>query len=150
MSWSQILVPTDFSEPAATALDSALDLASVLGAGVTILHAYHLVIPMSVPPTGGGFRMPASAARELRARAREAVEELVERRSGSGVEMTARAVEAPPATAILSEAERIPADLIVMGTHGRSGLAHAFLGSVAERVVRMAGCPVLTMRAGGG
>ena len=147
MNWREILVPTDFSEHAGAALDLALDLAEAFGARVTILHAYHVVIPLSVPPTGGGFRMPGNIVRELRVRAEEAVGRLAQERSRPGVRVSGRAVEEPPVSAISNEAERISADLIVMGTRGRSGLAQAFLGSVAGRVIRTASCPVLTTHA---
>lgn len=149
MDCREILVPTDFSEPARVALDHALELAEAFGASLTILHAYHLVIPMSVPPTGGGFRMPGRVARELRQRAQSAVDALMEAHARPGRTLRARALESPPAQAILAEVERIPADLVIMGTHGRTGIAHLLLGSVARRIVQMAPCPVLTLRGRG-
>jgi nucleotide-binding universal stress UspA family protein len=147
MSWRRILVATDFSEHADAALALALDLAERVGASVTVLHSYHAVIPKAVPPSGGGFRMPGSVARELRDQAREAVERLARERSRPGLELEGVAVEAPPAFAITSEAGRMPADLIVMGARGRSGLRRALLGSVAAKVLRTAPCPVLTVHA---
>jgi len=149
MECREILVPTDFSEHSHAALDHALELAQVFGSALTILHAYHLVIPMSVPPTGGGFRMPGHVARELRARAHAAVEKLVEEHAGPGRTLRGRAVESPPVQAILDEVDRGSVDLIVMGTQGRSGIARLLLGSVARRIVQTAPCPVLTLRAGG-
>ncbi len=146
MDCREILVPTDFSEHADAALDYALELAEVFGSALTILHAYHLVIPMSVPPTGGGFRMPGHVARELRERAQAAVEGLVERHVRPGRVLRGRAVESPPAQAILAEVERSAVDLIVMGTQGRTGIAQLLLGSVARRIVQAAPCPVLTLR----
>jgi nucleotide-binding universal stress UspA family protein len=146
MDCREILVPTDFSEHARAALEHALELAEVFGASLTILHAYHLLIPMSVPPTGGGFRMPGHVARELRQRAQAAVDGLVEAHARSGRILRARAVESSPVQAILAEVERSRVDLIVMGTHGRTGIAHLVLGSVARRIVQMAPCPVLTLR----
>lgn len=140
-----MLVPTDFSEHADAALDYALELAEIFGSALTILHAYHLVIPMSVPPTGGGFRMPGHVARELPERAQSAVEGLVEEHARPERPLRARAVELPPAQAILAEVERSPVDLIVMGTQGRTGIAHLLLGSVARRIVQTAPCPVLTL-----
>jgi len=142
----EILCPTDFSRHAAAALDYALELAEVFGSALTILHAYHLVIPMSVPPTGGGFRMPGHVARELRERAQAAVEGLVEEHVRPGRRLRGRAVESPPAQAILAEVERSAVDLIVMGTQGRTGVFPLLLGSVARRIVQTAPCPVLTLR----
>jgi nucleotide-binding universal stress UspA family protein len=147
MSWKHILVPTDFSEPADAALGFALDLAEALDASVTVFHAYHVVIPLSVPPSGGGFRMPGHVARELRERAEEAVAGLVQSRARPGLRLSGRAVEAPPAPAIIEEAMRLPADLIVMGTRGLTGLKRIALGSVAKRVIQHAPCPVLTLHA---
>ena len=145
MGCREILVPTDFSEHADAALDYALELAEAFGADLILLHAYHLVIPMSVPPTGGGFRMPGRVARELRERAQGAVERLVAAHAGPGRRIRGQAVEAPPAEAILAEVERSPVDLIVMGTLGRTGIAQLLLGSVARRIVQTAPCPVLTL-----
>jgi nucleotide-binding universal stress UspA family protein len=147
MDWKRILVPTDFSEPAEAALAHALEFAQQVGASVTIVHAYHLAIPLSVPASGGGFRMSGHIARELQARAEEAVEALARDSSKPGFVVEGRAIESPAAIAITKEAERLPADLIVMGTRGLTGLKHLALGSVAERVIQTAPCPVLTVHA---
>ena len=147
MGCREILVPTDFSPHADAALDYAFELSEVFGSALTILHAYHLVIPMSVPPTGGGFRMPGHVARELREHAQGVVEGLVEANVRPGRMLRGRAVESPPAQAILAEVERSAVDLIVMGTQGRTGIAQLLLGSVARRIVQTAPCPVLTLRA---
>jgi nucleotide-binding universal stress UspA family protein len=147
MEWKRILVPTDFSDDATVALEWALDLAQEIGASVTLLHAYHVVIPLAVPPSGGGFRIPGAIAREMRSRAEGEVARAASEHARPGVRLEGRAVEEPASFAIVREAGRLPADLIVMGTRGRSGLTHAVLGSVAERVMATAPCPVVTVRA---
>ncbi len=144
---NRILVPTDFSETADAALAYAKDLATKLGASLHLVHVY-------ADPYAAAASAPevyASVPDEVRHRALEEVRErLLERLDASeeyqfrGSRGTVRGLVAPQ---IVNYAESQDIDLIVMGTHGRRGVAHLLLGSVAEHVVRTAGCPVLTVRA---
>lgn len=139
-----ILVPTDFSPHADRALEFAVELAKSQGAALHLAHVLD-VLPYTTLPGGVPLYDPSMVAR--------AREELVksltiakERLSKAGVtRVETTLIEGQPQREIVYLAEQIPAQLIVMGTHGRSGLAHAFLGSVAERVVRKAPCPVITV-----
>jgi nucleotide-binding universal stress UspA family protein len=141
MGLRHVLVATDFSEPAARATSLAITLAEKFGAKLTLLHAYTL-------PTYGyadGLYWPvedlARAAREVL----DAELEKVKRRL-PGAEGVVRM--GLPWEQIILLAKEQNADLIVMGTHGRRGLARIALGSVAERVVRLAPVPVMTVGAG--
>ena len=146
MNIRTILVPTDFSDHAGKALTTAKELAQALGAKIVVLHAYHVDVPM-ISPMAGGAVLPQSFYDDLRAHAKSEVEKLAATVAGDGVEVTGVALGDPAGLAIIAEAERLPADLIVMGTHGHTGLKHVVLGSVAERIVRTAPCPVLTVKA---
>ena len=139
----RILVPTDFGEPADEALDYALDLAPALGATVSLVHVLAdpyegKVYSEQYPP------MPEEIREVFLADARQRLAHRVTRGGQSAV--TSSIVTGPTAQAIVASARAQNADLIVMGTHGRHGVAHLFMGSVAERVVRIAPCPVLTVR----
>lgn len=140
-----ILVPTDFSKDARLATSAAIDLLSTLpqGARLILLHVYHLPFEYTaygmIPTAFDYFKDVEGAAQD---RLREAAGRL--EREGLSVETVAR--EGYPPEVIVDAAESAGADLIAMGTHGRSGLAHLLLGSTAERVVQRARCPVLTVR----
>jgi nucleotide-binding universal stress UspA family protein len=143
MRMQKILVPTDFSPGAAVAVDQALTMAQAFGASVTLFHVYSL--PTYVFPDGSTFL----AGPEVTARIESDVEDALskaaqdaERRSGVPV-LKRSQIGAPYDEIVRAAAEY---DLVVMGTHGRTGLRHLFLGSVAEKVVRHATCPVLTVR----
>ena len=146
-SLNRILVPTDFSETADAALAYAKDLAARLSASLHLVHVY-------ADPYSASAYAPevyTSVPPEVRQRALEEVRErLFERLDASeeyqfrGTRGVVRGLVAPQ---IVSYAASQDIDLIVMGTHGRRGVAHLLLGSVAEHVVRIARCPVLTVRA---
>ena len=140
-----ILVPTDFSDDADQALTTAIELAGLLGAGITVVHAYSLVVPMATPMMGGGT-LPQEYYDQMRAEATAQVERATDRVTAAGIKATGVTLPGPASTAIVSQAEQLSAGLIVMGTRGLSGLKHVMLGSVAERVVRTASCPVLTVK----
>jgi len=143
-----LVVPCDFSDHARAALAVACDLARRLGSEIHLLHV--IQPPTLAYVTGGGYATAAPAPvdlEELRQTARSALDELAARLDSKGG-FTTHVVECPSIEeAILECARQLAADLIVMGTHGRTGLAHIFLGSVAERTLRRAPCPVLTVRA---
>jgi nucleotide-binding universal stress UspA family protein len=141
----QILVPTDFSEPSEKAVRYAKALAQAFG-GAT-LHLLHVVETAFVHGwTSEGY---VGALPELRERLeREARDALAKCATDAelpaGVRLVTRVGH--PVAEILRYARQEAVDLVVMGTHGRSGIGHLLMGSVAERVVRAASCPVLTVR----
>jgi universal stress protein A len=147
MKIQTILVPTDFSPDARAALVKAKELARVLGSRIVLLHAYRVDVPMSTPELGGGFVLPDRFYEDLRASATSQVDALAAATLKDGVKAEGLAVEDRPGPAIVDAAKRLPADLIVMGTRGLTGLMHVLLGSVADRVIREASCPVLTVKA---
>ncbi len=146
MNVNTILVPSDFSADAEKALSTATELAKLFGARIVVLHAYHVDIPM-VSPMAGGYALPQGFYEDLRSQATAQVEKLSKEAATEGIEATGIVLQEPAAFAIAAQAESLPADLIVMGTRGLTGLKHVVLGSVAERVVRTAPCPVLTVKA---
>ena len=141
-----ILVPTDFSEDAGEALSTAEKLAKIFDAKVAVLHAYHVDVAIA-SPIAGGYSIPPGFYEELRSSAALQVEKIAEQLGAEGVDAIGVVSQEPAAHAIVAEAKRLPADLIVIGTRGRTGIKHVVLGSVAERVVRTAPCPVLTVKA---
>lgn len=146
-----VLLPTDFSEDAGRAARAALGLLGPLGGGtpggpavrLVLLHAFNLPIEYTAYgpiPTSLHFLRDTGAEAETR------LAEQAERLRAEGFEVETVAREGDPAEVIAEEARRCQVDLLALGTHGRSGLAHLLLGSTAERVVQHAPCPVLTLR----
>lgn len=145
----RILVPVDFSEPSRGALAYAAALARTLGAAVEVVHVAE--VPVFVP---SGSLPDAAADLSLVALVRENADNLLAKfiaeAAEQGITVQASRVDlGPPAQVITALASGGGYDLIVIGTHGRTGLAHALIGSVAERVVRHASCPVLSVRPNG-
>ena len=141
----RILCPVDFSEASAGALAAAARLARDAGGTLTLLHVD--VVPGSAIPEAI-LATPPDLARDLSAEADRPLAEWAARATKLGaprVEVR-RSVGQPPQE-ILALLEAEPFDLAVLGTHGRGGIGHALLGSVAEQVVRRAPCPVLTVGA---
>lgn len=146
MKVNTILVPTDFSADADNALATATELARVFDAKIVLLHAYHVDVPV-FSTMAGGYALPQGFYDDVRKYATSQIDEVVEKLAADGIEATGIVICEPAALAIVAHAESLPADLIVMGTRGHTGLKHVLLGSVAERVVRLAACPVLTVKA---
>lgn len=149
--YARILVPLDFSDHARRALDEAVRLGRACGARLRLVHAYQLPI---VPPGAGATAAGAPGAMtvpnldgSLRKASVEALQQEAERVRDAGLEVDVEVGTGPPASFVAEAARAWPADLIVMGTRGAGGLAHVLLGSVAERTIRSAPCPVLTVRA---
>lgn len=145
MKIERILVATDFSESAEKAVEAATELARKFEAELVLLHAYKIDIPLASPMTAGGYALPADFFERLGTEARQRVEAAAQEITSKGVSTTGIAVEESAAAAIVETAESRDVDLIVMGTRGLTGLKHVALGSVADRVVRLAPCPVLTV-----
>lgn len=138
-----ILVPSDFSECSDEAVQYGLELAHRFGAS---LHLLHVVADPAAQPWGAeAFSMPVLEVVEAwQKQAEERLQAAVPDADRDRV--TVVSVVATPCAEILAYAAAHAVDLIVMGTHGRSGISHLLLGSIAERVVRRAPCPVLTVR----
>lgn len=140
----RLLVPTDFSPSSEIALQYAIDLAPP-GASVHVLHVVDDAGLLAAYPDGMYVDLLALRA-DLIAQAELQLAAFVKKIVAPRTVVTTEAVAGRPSLWIADAAKTRNADLIVMGTHGRGGLAHLMLGSVAERVVRTAQCPVLTVR----
>jgi nucleotide-binding universal stress UspA family protein len=143
-----ILVATDFGPASDTALRYGRALASRFGARLHVLHVTENIYLTAGSLYGYGYTsMPPNIQQEIEAAAAKQTAELLtdeERRTQQGIAVTVPA--ASPAAAIADYARRHDIDLAVLGTHGRGAVSHLLMGSVAERVVRTAPCPVLTVR----
>lgn len=141
----RILLPTDFSKHSANALRYAAALAEKFRAE---LHLLHVVQDLAVflPETFNATAPAVPTVEQLTAAVREALDRVVRENGLEGFTICREVREGAPFQEILRVAREKEIDLIIMGTHGRSGLAHVLLGSVAERVVRKSPCPVLTVR----
>jgi nucleotide-binding universal stress UspA family protein len=141
---NDILVPIDFSDHSSAALEAATEIAKRFGAKVWLLHCYPVysggVTPYSIVT-------PARYYRDIRNEAECRLRQSQEKMETEGVEAESSVSPTNPHEAIVSRAKGIGVDLIVMGTRGLTGFKHAMLGSVAERTVRLAPCPVLTVKA---
>jgi nucleotide-binding universal stress UspA family protein len=139
-----ILVPTDFSDHSAAALDLAIDVARTYGATLHLLHCYP-IDPGAISPYG--IVIPEGFDRDIREAAEQQLARWADKASAAEVRVELHLSGMFPAEVIAQTAGEIRADLIAMGTRGFSGLKHVLLGSVAERVLRLAPCPVLTVKA---
>ena len=139
----RILAPTDFSEYGEVALRYACEFAARFGAELHLLNVAQSPLYLAPDPT-----LLVGAAAELGEQWKaEAANQLDQLPLPVQLPVVVRVVrEGPPVVEIVRYARENDVDLIVIGTHGRSGLSHVFLGSVAENVVRKASCPVLTVR----
>ena len=143
MEIHKILVPLDFSDYSEQALHWAVGLAETWQAQILVLH----VVPRTSYPVmvTGGFDIGDFEA-GLRAGVEAQAKEFMAKVQNRGVPIEVRTLVGEPFHDICHTAEHEGSDLIVMGSHGRTGLSHVLLGSVAERVVRHAPCPVLVVR----
>jgi len=139
----QILHATDFSSASRPAFAKALEMAKHDRARLFLLHV------LTPPSPFLGDKLPSSYL-ELQAQARRGAERrlvaAVDRAKKAGVRVQAKLIGGAPSEEIVRAARRQRPDLIVIGTHGRTGLGRVFMGSVAERVLQRASCPVLTVR----
>ena len=141
----RILLPTDFSEYAKTARNYACAFTEHFGAELHMLHVLQDLVAM-VPEPGLAFPPPGDYMGELQESAERALDQLLDADWAKDKTIVKATRQGPPFLEIIRYAKEHDIDLIVLGTHGRSGLAHVLLGSVAEKVVRKAPCPVLTVR----
>jgi nucleotide-binding universal stress UspA family protein len=140
-----VLVPVDFEPTSYHALACARDLARMFGARLHVLHVLEDAFALPAGTEGPLSAFPR-LEREAEDDARGRVNAILTEQDRQAGAMAAVRLGASPASAIVGYAAEIQADVIVMGTHGRSGTALGTIGSVAEQVVRTASCPVLTLR----
>ena len=141
----RILAPTDFSDNSTAAVRYAAELADKFQAEVVLLHVVQdlaLVLPDAVMPT------PVATPNldDMIAAAKTGIANLVRELDLARLNPKSEVRVGSPATEIVAAAEDLKADLLCVSTHGRTGLAHFLLGSVAEKIIRHAPCPVLTVR----
>lgn len=145
MNITRILCPIDFSEVSEHALEQATRLAGWFEARLTVLHVFNQVF-LPVPGLAmPGYGADLAASPEEQQRVRTDLERFVAPSRRAGVAIDVVIEQGAPVHHILSVARALPADLIVIGTHGVSGFEHLMLGSVTEKVLRKAACPVLTV-----
>ena len=146
MSWiRRILHPSDFSPASRPALRQAIQLAKAVRGHLVIVHV--LTTPIVVPEVYLSPRTYDELDESIRASGRRQLTRLLAHARRAGVRASGRLLEGVPVDApIVRIAKTVRADVIVMGTHGRSGVRRVVLGSVAARVVAAAPCPVLTVR----
>ncbi len=141
----KILVATDFSAGSLPALSQALEIARRFSARLLLVHVIH--DPAEAPGFYSAKKAGKKVFRNMEQAARQMMEEFADKHMKNFKKSDARVVPGLPAAQIVHLAEKEKVDLIVMGTHGRSGLTRLMLGSVADKVVRSATCPVLTVHA---
>jgi nucleotide-binding universal stress UspA family protein len=144
--FKQILVPVDFSPASREALDHAAALARTSKAAVTLMHVVESVQYATPADLFGAAANLGMLEDEQRRVAQKELARLAARLQKRGLRVRTVLASGTPARAIVNAARRLKAGLIVMSTHGRTGFTHLLMGSVAERVVRTAACPVLTLR----
>ena len=142
---TRMLVPTDFSPASDIAFNYAIDLAARQGSRVHLLHVIEETNFATAYPDGFYVELPG-VREHLLNEANNRLRAMAEQCADTGVTVTTEVASGRPARVIAEMAKNRGTDLIVMGTHGRSGFAHLLLGSVAERIVRTAPCAVLTVR----
>ena len=144
MTVRHILVPVDFSDHSNRALDCAKSLAEKYGASLHLLTV--VPDPFVVPDRSWSVVLPANYPEGLRKDAESHLRRLLTHAEQKRLHSESAVAFGDPYREILDYAKRASIDLIVMGTHGRGGMAHVLIGSVAEKVVRTAPCPVMTVR----
>lgn len=143
MTIRRILCPTDFSTPSRAALDYAVKLAKEVGAAVRVLHTYSLPTYYALPEVAlipsQDYALHCSTAGQAK------LDELLSHYGDAGVPIEAGLVVGPAAGEIVQDAKNHQADLIVMASRGHGAVAKLLLGSVTERVLRLAPCPVVVV-----
>lgn len=141
--FQKILVPLDFSKHADAALALAIELGKEQGAELHLLHAYELPAAVTM---AYGVAIPQAVWDGVQEAVTTRLAEALDRVEAAGLRGHSHIATGPAADAIVSAAEAQGVDLIVMSTRGLTGLRHVLLGSVAERTIRTAPCPVLTVK----
>jgi len=143
----RILLPTDLSDYSAAATEYACEMATKFDAELHLLHALETHLS-STPGFAMGLAIPEHV-KESRGAAEKSLARVLDPKWSTGRKVIQAVVEGSPKTEIIQYARNQNIDLIVLATHGRTGLPHVIMGSVAETVVRTAPCPVLTVRPAG-
>lgn len=144
--FKRILVPLDFSKPSLRALDYAVELGRSTRAELVLVHAVESIYYGGLGEMYGQVYDTSTLMAEFAREARDKLARLAADLTKKRLRVRTMLEIGTAPEVIVSAAKRSKADLILISTHGRTGLAHVFLGSVAERVVRHAACPVLTVR----
>jgi nucleotide-binding universal stress UspA family protein len=144
-----ILCPVDFSKGSDRAVEQAGVLANAIGAQVELLHVYQLPA-LGLPDgmitmTPGLLTVPPEFIAKRTAEAQDVLEMHRDQLAGRGVRATTQLIEGNPTECIVERAKQLGASMLVLGTHGHSGFKRFVLGSTAERVLRLAEVPVLTV-----
>ena len=145
MNVQRILFPTDFSELSQAAEKSACELADRFGAELHVLHVLHDLF-LTMPQTAAALLIPPNALEDVINFAEAEIQKVPSAAWASGKKVVRVVRIGTTHDTIVQYANENAIDLIVIGTHGRTGLSHVLLGSVAERVVQHAPCSVLTVR----
>jgi len=141
--YERILIAVDFSEHSQKAVRAGAELARQFGARVDIVHAFELPLPVLTPYE---VALPDNFVGEAREAAGRELARVEKELADEGLTVESHLRDGPPDQAIDDLARDLGCDLIVMGTRGHTGLKHVLLGSVAERTLRHATCPVLTVK----
>ncbi len=142
---AQILVATDFSEPADVAVKYGRDLARAYDATLHVVHVIEDMLAFYGPEIGFAL---ANVERNIEAAVQRDLEATLSRHDGDALKVVAKVQRGSNVAHVITEYARTQAiDLIIVGTHGRGAVSRFLMGSVADRVVRSAPCPVLTVRA---
>lgn len=145
--FKKILLPVDFSDCSRAALRHATFIGDEFGSEIHVLHVWDIPGHLRPDLTVWTGDISASLHEHARQEAEQALEDFAKDTGVAGRRgLTLETASGPPASTVVAKAEEGAYDLIVMGTHGRTGLSHLVLGSIAEHVVRHAQCPVLTVR----
>jgi len=143
MQLQKILVPVDFSDCSVEAVRTAADISQRYDAQVTLVNVFEPMVYTN--PEGYAFYMPGQVELLLGQHRKSLAKATREAKDAGAINVTAEQLEGSPTSEIVGYARAENFDLIVIGTHGRTGIKHVLIGSVAERVVRLAPCPVLTV-----
>lgn len=148
MKLKRILVPTDLSSASLSGLDYAVELAKPFDAEIVLFYVVEPIVYATPSDLYGATADLGSLLQEQERGGRAQLEKIQERYAKKVPQLRAMQQTGTPYLAITTAAKKLKADMIVISTHGRTGLSHLFLGSVAEKIVRTSSCPVLTVRAG--
>jgi nucleotide-binding universal stress UspA family protein len=141
----KIVCPTDFSDPAYEGLKAAIELADHFQAELILLNVVSPVPVVAGTAAPTGFHLP-TVMKEMQAAAERSITNLIAERIPNAVQARSIVVQGKPADEIVALADKEDTDIIVIATHGESGWRKLLFGSVTEKVVRMASCPVLTVQ----
>ncbi len=141
--YRRLLCPVDFSDVSKNAFQIAIDLAVLFKADLHVIHVFQM--PASTIPEGI-YDIPDDMEDKVKSHFSKKLDEFIKNHSTPEINITTGSYAGFPHVEIIKYVNEANADMIVMGTHGRTGLSHVLLGSVTERVIRTSDIPVLTVR----